>query len=95
MIGSVQYELFYLDLLLWTSSALPLPSRAAAVWAVIRPEHGVGQQLVVGRPRAPLVAFALRPESPELGPALEDRCVPGSGRVCPVPHQPQSGQLGP
>ena len=66
--------------------------RVPRVGAVVRPEHGVGHQLIVGMPRAPLVPFALGPESPELSPALKDRCVYESGRVCPAPHPLQSGQ---
>ena len=61
--------------------------------AVVRREHGVDQQPVVGRPPAPPLALAVIPETPELCPSVESRLVALPGRVSLVFHQPQGGRL--
>ena len=72
-----------------------LLSRAAAVGAVVRPEHGVGQQPIVARLTTPLLGFTVSPETAELGPAIEDHLLRVFGRICLISHPPQSGCLRP
>ena len=47
--------------------------------AVVRPEHGIDQQSVVGRLRTSLFLLTVTPERAEPGPALEHRLVSDFG----------------
>ena len=57
---------------------------------VIRLEHGIGQQLIVGRSGASIFVFAVAPESPELGPTIKNRLVVIFGRPYSVLYPSQS-----
>ena len=63
--------------------------------AVVRPEHGIDQQPVVGRLLTPSPSFAVRPEHPERATAGQLRRVVALRILIPPPHQLQSGRLHP